>query len=503
MPGAVLYDVHVNGQYADLTADPQLFNRNLPAGVHSLSVQAIDGSGNRSPRSGVYRYQLNSGSKASSSTGSANRADNAVTSRSSGDSFGTPSGISGVQIGAGSVRWNWNAVPDASRYQITVDGRVAGEVNGTEHVSNNLWIGEHSLTVRAISNTGQMSGQSATAVVNVGQRDSASGGKSDAVTLQASNEQSLIDPTTWSQEGLMPSDRYELVFSDEFNASNLNSHRWHTQLRWDGEWNGERYEYRRINNEHQFYVNVNGEDSRHRERIVPVHNPFEFNGSHLSIRAVRNPLKTNNNKAGHGNFEQMLSQQDFLSGAISTHDKFSQKYGYFEARIRIPGHTGTFPAFWLYHQKRRWEGTRRTEIDIMENLGHAPQYIYNSFHYFTNVTSGYSGDAHFLKPQPQGQIFTGTDYSQDFHTYAVEWEPGKVTWFIDGEQVSELTNANVDYEELFLIINLAIGGSWTNFPTNSGGLGRSSDQFFPNGNDFDNWNNPSLDIDYVRVYRRR
>ena len=199
----------------------------------------------------------------------------------------------------------------------------------------------------------------------------------------------------------------------------------------------------------------------------------------------------------------MLSQQTFLSGAISTYDKFTQKYGYFEARIKIPGHVGAFPAFWLHHQKKKSEGTQRTEIDIMENLGHAPWYVYNSFHYFTNVSETYSGDAHFVKPQPEGQIYTGIDYSSDYHVYAVEWSPGYVAWLIDGVKVSEMWNANVDYEDLYLILNLAIGGNWTNFPASSGGLGRASDQHYPTQNDINNFQNPALEIDYVRVYKRK
>nr|MBX2823611.1 hypothetical protein [Gammaproteobacteria bacterium] len=70
-------------------------------------------------------------------------------------------------------------------------------------------------------------------------------------------------------------------------------------------------------------------------------------------------------------------------------------------------------------------------------------------------------------------------------------------------KVSEVWDANADYEELYLIINLAMGGNWTNYPTNSGGLGRESDERFPNANDLANFNNPALEIDYVRVYRRK
>ena len=141
----------------------------------------------------------------------------------------------------------------------------------------------------------------------------------------------------------------------------------------------------------------------------------------------------------------------------------------------------------------------------MENLGHAPHYVYNSYHYSSNVTETYGGDAHFLTPKPEGQIYTGIDYSEEYHVYAVEWQPGNVKWFIDGEMVSELSDESMNHEELYLIINMAMGGNWTNFPTNAGGLGRSSDNRYPTENDLspENFHNPALEIDYVRVYKRR
>ena len=86
---------------------------------------------------------------------------------------------------------------------------------------------------------------------------------------------------------------------------------------------------------------------------------------------------------------------------------------------------------------------------------------------------------------------------------AVEWEPGKITWFIDGEQVSVLEHPEVDFEDLYVMINLAMGGNWTNFPTNAGGLGRAARQHFPTDQDIAGFQNPALEIDYVRVYKRR
>ena len=319
--------------------------------------------------------------------------------------------------------------------------------------------------------------------------------------LSGTSAASLVDPTSLTKpDAGRPG--YELVFSDEFEGDSLDPARWNGSLRWDGDWNGERFEYRRINGEHQFYVNPLSDDQEMLAGVLPAHDPFQFDGERLAIRAVKNPLRDAPRTANHGELETMVSQQHFLSGAMSTHDKFSQKYGYFEARIKLPGTEGTFPAFWLYHQRSRAQGTQRTEIDIMENLGHFPEYVYNSAHYNTGVAVGRSGTHNFLKPEPSGQVYTGTDYSAGYHTYAVEWEPGKVTWLIDDQVVSELREPQLDHEELYLIVNLAMGGNWTNFARSAGGLGRPDDEHFPNANDLATFSNPALEIDWVRVYKR-
>lgn len=517
VPGAERYDVIVNGNYVTTSLDPQYFSRDLPQGEHWLTVKAIDGSWNYSQPSAIARVSVSAASNTSPAP--------TTPAASTPSDFGAPPDVRGTQVGMGSVKWEWGSVNGAASYEVTVDGKVVMNTGGTDFTSSNLWTGEHSMTVRAQDGNNNFSGRSATAKIDVpswfdwnnparsyvtGSAEPttiATGGGSSTETTPAPppptpvNDNGLIDPTTWTKSGLKGGE-WQLTFSDEFDGNSLNPNRWHGQLRWDGEWNGERYEYRIINGESQMYVNPISPDQAHKDLLVSRHNPFQFNGSRLAIQAIKNPIREGDFGIDHGPLRDVARQQHFLSGAITTYDKFTQKYGRFEARIKLPGQVGTFPAFWLYHQKRKWEGTQRTEIDIMENLGHAPQYIYNSFHYHTDVSATYSGNANFIKPQPSGQVYTGTDYSQGFYTYAVEWSPGYVAWFIDDQKVSEMWNGNVDFEELYLIINLAMGGNWTNYPTNSGGLGRPSGERYPAWYDLENFSNPSLEIDYVRVYKR-
>lgn len=517
VPGVTRYEVTVDGQVVTTTPDPRFTSVNLWQGDHSMRVRAIDGNGQYSGYTDDIKVVLNGGAPSNTvtvsptTTNQPSNTENNDQSVSSG--WGAPSNPRGTQTGSGTVRWEWNSVNGATNYEVTVDGAQYHITSNTSFTSENLWVGEHSMHVKAIDNNWRYSEQSATAKVNVVDQSvtpiQIDVVQNDPVEQQNNNapppgnDNGLIDPQSWNKSEVYQKAGYELVFSDEFDGYSLNPSRWRTQLRWDGEFNGERYEYRVINGEDQFYVNTMAEDGDHIGYVVPQHNPFEFNGSRLAIRAVRNPLKTRNTELSYGPLRDIVSQQTFLSGALTTYDKFHTKYGYFEARMKIPNHEGAFPAFWLHHQNKRSQGTQRTEIDIMENLGHAPWYIYNTFHYFTNVSTYYGGDDHFVKPIPSGQIYTGTDYSQDWHTYAVEWEPGHVTWFIDGQKVSEVWNGNVDREDLYIIMNLAIGGNWTNFPTSSGGLGRESWDHYPNQNDINQFRNPALEIDYVRAYKRK
>ena len=213
-----------------------------------------------------------------------------------------PQQPTGLEVAQSSVNWEWAAVTDAAQYEVTVDGHVMGTTTETQFLSSNLWPGDHSVTVKAIGSDGAYSMQSRTAKLIVGSvydpenaaRSLAySGSGSDAPEAYSAtgDAQAMVDPASLAEGDAAQKNDYELVFSDEFNGASLNSFRWNAQLRWDGEFNGERYEYRIINGEDQFYVNVLTQDQDHRDLLVNEHNPFELDGSRLAIRAKRNPLK--------------------------------------------------------------------------------------------------------------------------------------------------------------------------------------------------------------------
>jgi beta-glucanase (GH16 family) len=159
---------------------------------------------------------------------------------------------------------------------------------------------------------------------------------------------------------------------------------------------------------------------------------------------------------------------DYTSGYVNTKGKFSQLYGRFEIRARLPKGNGVWSGHWLLPQ----DDSPRPEIDIMELLGGYPTTVYMSNHW-----GPVEKREHLTRP------FSGPDFSTDFHTFTLEWEPGQLRWLVDGVQRVTTTDG-VPTVPMYLILNTQIGGDWPGFPDGT--------TMFPQFHD----------IEYVRVYRR-
>lgn len=158
--------------------------------------------------------------------------------------------------------------------------------------------------------------------------------------------------------------------------------------------------------------------------------------------------------------------REYTSGKLTTKHTFTQTYGRFEMRARIPSGKGIWPAFWL-NAAAGWP----PEIDVFEVLGHKPDTVFMTNHFKRPL-----GRRAFRQGRHQGP-----DYSRDFHVYAVEWEKGAIRWYVDGVERFRSTEGVPD-QPMYIIVNTAVGGSW---PGNPDGT-----TVFPQ----------HFDIDYVRVY---
>ncbi|UCF43475.1 MAG: glycoside hydrolase family 16 protein, partial [Planctomycetota bacterium] len=243
---------------------------------------------------------------------------------------------------------------------------------------------------------------------------------------------------------------YELVWSDEFYGSRINYENWSHQLG-DGTayglpagWGNNEREYYTPRPENSYVSNGN---------LVIVARQESYQGASYTSARLRS-----------------FAKQDFL-------------YGKIEARIKLPGTQGIWPAFWMLPTDWEYGGWAASgEIDIVESTNIADT-IHGTIHYGgqwpSNTSSG-------------GSYSDGNDFSDDFHTYAIEWEPTRIRWYIDEQLYHTETSwwsSGGSYPAPFnkpfhILLNVAVGGNWPGDPNES--------STFPQ----------QMLIDYVRLYEK-
>ncbi len=210
---------------------------------------------------------------------------------------------------------------------------------------------------------------------------------------------------------------YHLVWSDEFSRPGAPD-----PDNWDYDLGGHGWG----NNEVQNYTNS-------------ISNAFVQDGR-LVIRAIK-------------------SGTTWTSARLVTRHKRDFLYGRMEVRARLPVGRGTWPAVWMLPTDRAYGGWPDSgEIDIMEHVGYDPGVVHGTIH-----TKAYN---HKIGTQVGGTVQV-PDFNTGFHTYAIEWTPGKIEFFVDGEAYFRFENdgrgnfATWPFDQRFhLLLNIAIGGDW-------------------------------------------
>jgi beta-glucanase (GH16 family) len=239
-----------------------------------------------------------------------------------------------------------------------------------------------------------------------------------------------------------PAPPWLLVWSDEFDGENINTENWTYDIGGTG-WG---------NAELQYYTD-RPENARIEDGI-------------LVIEARRE--------------EERFQGREYTSARLKTQGLQTWTYGRIEARIQIPRGQGIWPAFWMLGSNIAtvsWPGCG--EIDVMENIGREPKIVHGTIH-----GPGYSGanGVGNSYPHPEGEAF-----ADDFHVYAVEWEPEELRWYVDDAHYGTVTTDDVPGEwvydhPFFIILNVAVGGHWPGYPDDT--------TEFPQ----------QMRVDYVRVY---
>lgn len=331
----------------------------------------------------------------------------------------------------------------------------------------------HTYQVSAIDNAGNESPRSNSLTVRFHQEQGASVERFSDPYLDP-NDDFLFVTDLSNTANFM--DQFDLVFSDEFNGTELDANKWTTRLTWNQE------DQNIINGEMQYFVDTQTNPDF-------GHNPFIMTGETLKISAIRTPPELLDRALG----------QPFLSGALSTHelrsgqvdeagnliaDKFATTYGYVEGRIRVGQVSGMLTSFYLF---RRWEAEHSPEIDIIEYLGENPfgeEKAFQTYHYRDTVHGNILSSPTMQYPREAGLYGSRADLN-DFHTYGVLWEPNLVIWYIDGEEVQRLTGPQISRQNMNIILYLVTGSAWAPRPSDSAP--------FP----------LEMEVDYVRAFKRK
>lgn len=169
----------------------------------------------------------------------------------------------------------------------------------------------------------------------------------------------------------------------------------------------------------------------------------------------------------------------YTSTRITTKGKQEFRYGYMEARLKLPVGHGIWPAFWMLGENISAVGWPTCgEIDIMEYIGREKHQIYTTLH---------TPDTHGATASSKKTEFPKIE--DGFHTYAVDWNKERMEFFVDGQSVyvynpADKTSGNWPFDQkFFFILNVAVGGDF--------GGPDVDDSIFPQ----------EYVVDYVRVYQ--
>ncbi|MFB6454068.1 family 16 glycosylhydrolase [Chitinophaga sp. Hz27] len=227
-------------------------------------------------------------------------------------------------------------------------------------------------------------------------------------TKSAENSQPLEKITGNAKAQVALANTYNLIWSDEFDGSSVNTNNWSFETG-PG-----------VNNEKEYYQASNATVS----------------GGNLVITAKK----------------QSVNGWPYTSARMNTAGHFTTKYGRIEARIKLPSGQGLWPAFWMLGNNIGSVGWPKCgEIDIMERVN-TSNTIYGTIHWDNNGHVSYGG--------------TTTTDPENYHVYAVEWDANGIKWFVDGNQYvaantqNNINNTGAFQNPFFIILNLAVAGDF-------------------------------------------
>jgi len=236
---------------------------------------------------------------------------------------------------------------------------------------------------------------------------------------------------------------YALTFSDEFEASTLDTQHWKPEVNGNGGGNNELQYYR-------------AENAYLREGL-------------LVIEAR----------------EESFAGRDYTSARLTTQDKFEFTYGRVDIRAALPTGQGIWPALWMLGANFPEVGWPQSgEIDIVELLGQEDDRVYGTVHWQNE-----GNKAQYPNTGSGGKKLNGGEnYHGQYHVFSLVWQETQLEWLVDGVSylkfdITDNANLAAFRKSFFLIFNVAVGGNWPGSPDQSTRLPQR------------------MLVDYVRVYQ--
>ncbi|HEX2980123.1 MAG TPA: glycoside hydrolase family 16 protein [Anaerolineaceae bacterium] len=241
---------------------------------------------------------------------------------------------------------------------------------------------------------------------------------------------------------------WELIFSDDFDGNRLDPDKWVTCYWWD-----ENGCTNKGNRELQWYTPDN----------ITVENGV------LRLIARQQQINASDGRVYSYTSGMVTTGRNIDDLTVPT--RFSFQYGFAEIRARVPEGKGLWPAFWMLPVGHY----SKPEIDVLEFLGHETNLVHLTYHY-KNLDGS---------PGRVTEDYVGPHLPSGWHTFAVNWSPGAITWYVDGVRRAHYEDGpTVSSEPMYLLLNLAVGGNWPGAP--------DQNTLFPS----------EYQIDYVRVWKQ-
>lgn len=279
----------------------------------------------------------------------------------------------------------------------------------------------------------------------------------DSVSLKMRSE---VNQTEWiaSSAGSYVPTGYALAFNDEFNGTTLNRDKWFTRM---------------------IYAmgtmdRLNDEKQRYRD-----------NDNHRVANGVLSLVarKVSSTDPDGINYEAGMIRSDWTT-----------RYGYFEARVKMPGGIGVWPGFWLNSDvsatgRLAWP----PEIDIFEFVNNGVEDTLNMLHSNVRTTPGVASTLTYADPAFDTRwaaYVAPFNFNEGWHTVGAQWDPTQVTLYLDGKKIytrgytwtyADGTLAGPAH----ILLNFAVGGAWA-------GRHGIDDSAFPQ----------AMQVDWVRAYQR-